>query len=65
MTDDKVVIENLSIQYAAVSTVLETDREIWLTNGSLIEAVWASMLAYVLPNGTQKLYFRYGFIKSP
>ena len=43
VTEDNVVIENLSKQYAAVSTDLETGREIWLTNGSLIEAVWASI----------------------
>ena len=43
VTEDNAVIENLSKQYAAVSTDLETGREIWLTNGSLIEAVWASI----------------------
>ena len=40
---DKEVIENLKKQYASVSTELETGREIWLTSGSLIEAVWASI----------------------
>ncbi len=43
VTGDDAVIENLSKQYAAVSTDLETGRETWLTNGSLIEAVWASI----------------------
>ncbi|MFV9615646.1 MAG: patatin-like phospholipase RssA [Gammaproteobacteria bacterium] len=40
---DEDVIEGLSKVYAAVSTDLETGREVWLTKGSLIQAVWASM----------------------
>ncbi|MCW9023560.1 MAG: patatin-like phospholipase family protein [Gammaproteobacteria bacterium] len=40
---DKVVIEDLEKHYTAVSTDLETGREIWLSNGSLIQAVWASI----------------------
>jgi len=40
---DDVVIERMDKQYAAVSTDLETGREIWLSNGSLIQAVWASI----------------------
>ncbi|HEC16750.1 MAG TPA: patatin [Sedimenticola sp.] len=40
---DEVVIEDLAKAYAAVSTDLETGREIWLTKGSLIQAVWASI----------------------
>jgi len=40
---DKIVIEELGKQYAAVSTDLETGREVWFTKGSLIEAVWASI----------------------
>ena len=40
---DEDVIEDLSKVYAAVSTDLETGREVWLTKGSLIQAVWASM----------------------
>ena len=40
---DEDVIEELSKVYAAVSTDLETGREVWLRNGSLIQAVWASM----------------------
>ena len=43
VTDDNTAIESLSKKYAAVSTDLETGREIWLTNGSIIEAVWASI----------------------
>ena len=43
VASDKEVINDLVKQYASVSTDLETGREIWLTNGSLIEAVWASI----------------------
>ncbi|MFK5914773.1 MAG: patatin-like phospholipase RssA [Woeseiaceae bacterium] len=43
VASDKIVIEELSEQYAAVSTDLETGREVWFTKGSLIEAVWASI----------------------
>jgi len=40
---DEDVIEDLSKIYAAVSTDLETGREVWLNKGSLVQAVWASM----------------------
>ncbi len=40
---DEDVIEDLSKVYAAVSTDLETGREVWFRKGSLIQAVWASM----------------------
>ena len=40
---DEDVIEDLSKVYAAVSTDLETGREVWLRKGCLIQAVWASM----------------------
>ena len=40
---DNSVIEDSAKQYAAVSTELETGREVWLTKGSMIEAVWASI----------------------
>lgn len=40
---DEVAIEALPKHYAAVSTDLETGREVWHTEGCLIEAVWASM----------------------
>lgn len=43
VADDEVLIENCGCRYAAVATDLETGREIWLTEGQLIEAVWASM----------------------
>jgi NTE family protein len=39
--DDR--IENLAMTYAAVSTDLETGREIWFTRGPVIEAVRASI----------------------
>jgi len=37
------VIEDLDKQYAAVATDLETGREVWLTKGSVLEAVWSSI----------------------
>ncbi len=37
------LIENLSVPFAAVSTDLKTGKEVWLREGSLIEAVRASM----------------------
>ena len=36
-------IEDLKKVYAAVATDLETGREVWLNQSSLIRAVWASM----------------------
>jgi NTE family protein len=38
-----VNVEDLKKVYAAVATDLETGREVWLSQGSLIRAVWASM----------------------
>lgn len=43
VASDEDVIEDLAKVYAAVSTNLETGREIWLTKGSLLQAVWASI----------------------
>ncbi len=40
---DAIEIEDLENSYAAVATDLETGREVWMTNGPLIEAVWASI----------------------
>jgi len=40
---DELLIEKLVKQYAAVSTDLETGREIWLAEGALVNAVWASI----------------------
>jgi NTE family protein len=43
VADDEAAIENLDKQFAAVAADLETGREVWLTQGSLIEAVWSSI----------------------
>ncbi|MCG6900470.1 MAG: patatin-like phospholipase family protein [Gammaproteobacteria bacterium] len=43
VASDSALIEDLEKVYAAVSTNLETGREIWLMKGSLMQAVWASM----------------------
>ncbi len=43
VADDEAEIEHFTKRYAAVSTELETGREIWITKGSLVEAVWASI----------------------
>ncbi len=40
---DNVLIEKQSKQYASVATDLENGREIWLTSGPMIEAVWSSI----------------------
>lgn len=41
--DEGVNIENLTKKFSAVSTDLETGREIWFTKGPVIQAVWASI----------------------
>jgi len=43
VADDDLVIESFTKRYAAVATELETGRELWLTKGSLINAVWSSI----------------------
>ncbi len=43
VAEDTVLIENTGKRYAAVSTALETGREIWMTQGPILEAVWASI----------------------
>lgn len=43
VASDGITIEDLGKQYAAVATDLETGREVWLNQGPLIEAVWASI----------------------
>jgi len=43
VASDNAAIEDLAKQYATVATDLETGREIWLTKGSVLEAVWSSM----------------------
>lgn len=43
VVSDGATIEDFTKRYVAVSTELETGREVWLTKGSMIEAVWASI----------------------
>ena len=43
VADDKAKIEDLSKQFASIATDLGTGREVWLTKGSIIEAVWSSI----------------------
>ena len=43
VANDDAVIEQQSKVFAAISTDLETGREVWLTKGSLLQAIWASM----------------------
>ncbi len=43
VASDNAAIEGLTKQYATVATDLETGREIWLTEGSVLEAVWSSI----------------------
>ena len=40
---DEDLIEDLPKVYAAIATDLDTGREVWLQNGSVIQAVWSSM----------------------
>jgi NTE family protein len=40
---DEDLIEDLPRVYAAISTDLETGREVWHQQGSIIQAVWSSM----------------------
>ncbi len=43
VASDDAVIEALDKRYASIATDLETGREIWLTEGSVLEAVWSSI----------------------
>lgn len=43
VADDDASIDALECQYGAVATELEDGREIWFTEGSLVQAVWASI----------------------
>jgi NTE family protein len=43
VVEDDVTMADLEMRYAAVSTDLENGREVWFTDGPLIEAVWASI----------------------
>lgn len=43
VASDTALIEDYDKRYAAVTTELKTGREIWLTEGSIIQAVWSSI----------------------
>ena len=43
IASDEDVIEDLSKVYAAISTDLESGKEVWLQRGSVVQAVWSSM----------------------
>ena len=43
VASDDLLIEQFDKQYAAVATDLETGREVWLTRGPVLEAVWSSI----------------------
>jgi NTE family protein len=43
VASDSAVIESAPRRYAAVATDLATGREIWLTQGPVLEAVWSSI----------------------
>jgi NTE family protein len=43
VASDNSLIEDLAKRYAAVATELETGREVWLTKGPVLEAVWSSI----------------------
>jgi len=43
VASDDSVIEGLDKKFASVATDLQTGREIWLSEGAVLEAVWASI----------------------
>ncbi|MDF1643567.1 MAG: patatin-like phospholipase family protein [Pseudomonadales bacterium] len=43
VAQDNSAIEALDKKYATVATDLDNGREVWLTEGSVLEAVWASI----------------------
>jgi NTE family protein len=43
VASDSSIIEGLEKKYASVATDLETGREVWLTQGAVLEAVWSSI----------------------
>ena len=43
VADDTVLIEKVSKRYASISTELATGREVWHSEGAVVEAVWASI----------------------
>lgn len=43
VASDNCLIEEQSKQYAATATDLETGKEVWLSKGAMLEAVWSSI----------------------
>lgn len=43
VADDGVQIENYDKRFAAVATDLDNGSEVWLSEGSIVQAVWASI----------------------
>lgn len=43
VSENGSLIEDLPKKYASVATELATGREMWITNGSILDAVWASI----------------------
>lgn len=43
IASDDSLIEDYSKKFAAVATDLDTGREVWLSKGSLVQAVWSSI----------------------
>ncbi len=43
VASENSAINGLAKQYATVATDLETGREVWLTKGTVLEAVWSSI----------------------
>lgn len=43
VANDSMTIEAANKQFAAIATELETGREVWFTEGSVLEAVWSSI----------------------
>lgn len=43
VADDSSFIEDLDKEFASISTDLETGREVWHQQGSVVDAVWASI----------------------
>lgn len=43
VADETTLVEDLPKKYASIATDLDSGREIWLTKGSVLEAVWSSI----------------------
>lgn len=43
VADDEAMIQSYAKKYAAVATELATGREVWLSSGSIVQAVWSSI----------------------